>query len=314
MTLDQLRIFVRVAETEHMTRAAGALRLTQSAVSGAIRGLEKRHGVLLFHRVGRKIELTQDGRTFLKEAQAVLRSAAAADLALQELRGLKRGAISIHASQTTASYWLPERLAYFKTKHPEIAINVTIGNTTQVASAVIDGAAEIGFVEDTVRDPELSAWLVHRDQLTVVVHSAHPWAKLRRRLKPADIIAAEWVMRERGSGTRSVFEQVLRRNGIKPEQLHVCLELPSNESVRGAVEAGVGATAMSHLVVRSGLISGHLSAVSFQPIERPFLALMHRQRRASFALEGFVEGIPPERIASSEPTTYHNTCRIPRKR
>jgi DNA-binding transcriptional LysR family regulator len=291
MTLDQLRIFVGVAETEHMTRAAGALRLTQSAVSGAIRALEDRHGVMLFHRVGRKIELTQDGRTFLKEARAVLRSAATADQALQEMRGLKRGAVSIHASQTTASYWLPERLAQFKKKYPEIAVNVTIGNTTQVASAVIDGAAEIGFVEDTVHDPELSAWLVHRDQLTVVVGSGHPWAKLRRRLKAAEIISAEWVMRESGSGTRSVFEQALRRNGIKLEQLRVCLELPSNESVRAAVEAGAGATAMSHLVVRSGLISGHLCAVPFQPIERPFLALMHRQRRASFALEGFAEGI-----------------------
>lgn len=226
MTLDQLRIFVSVAEREHMTRAAEALRLTQSAVSGAISALESRHGVALFHRVGRRVELTQNGRIFLDEARAVLRSAAAADQALSELRGLRRGAINIYASQTTASYWLPERLAHFKGRHPEVMINVKIGNTTQVISAIVDGAAEIGFIEDTVQDDELTAWPVHQDRLTIVVHAKHPWAKLRRRLKAAEIGTAEWVMRERGSGTRSVFEDALRRDGITPEQLRICLELP----------------------------------------------------------------------------------------
>jgi DNA-binding transcriptional LysR family regulator len=291
MTLDQLRIFVCVAEREHMTRAAQALRLTQSAVSGAISALENKHGVALFNRVGRRIELTQDGRSFLDEARAVLRSAAAADQALSELRGLKRGAINIHASQTTASYWLPERLAHFKAKYPDIAINVMIGNTTQVVSAVIHGTAEIGFVEDTVRVDELTAWPVHQDRLTIVVHSQHPWAKLRRRLKASDIASVEWVMRERGSGTRSVFEEALRRDGINPERLRICLELPSNEAVRAAVEAGAGATAMSHAVVRSSLASGQLSAVAFRSIERPFLALTHRQRRTSSALREFIGGI-----------------------
>jgi DNA-binding transcriptional LysR family regulator len=292
MTLDQLRIFVSVAEREHMTRAAEALSLTQSAVSGAISALENRHGVALFHRVGRRVELTENGRSFLEDARAVLRSAAAADQALCELRELRRGAINIHASQTTASYWLPERLARFKARHPQIKISVSIGNTTQVISAIVDGAAEIGFVEDAVRVSELTAWPVHQDQLTIVVHAKHPWTKLRRPLNAAEIASTEWVMRERGSGTRAVFEDALRREGIRPEDLRICLELPSNEAVRAAVEAGAGAGAMSHAVVRSGLASGQLAAMRFRPIERPFLALMHSQRRASFALREFIEGIP----------------------
>jgi|APFEC2959095136_1045048.scaffolds.fasta_scaffold01439_4 DNA-binding transcriptional LysR family regulator len=298
MTLDQLRIFVSVAERENMTRAAEALRLTQSAVSGAVSALETRHGVALFHRVGRRVELTRDGRIFLEEARSVLRSAAAADQVLSELRGLKRGRINIHASQTTASYWLPERLARFKARHPQIILNVTIGNTTQVISAIVEGAAEIGFVEDTVSVDELTAWPVHQDQLTIVVHAKHPWAKLRRRLNTAEIGTAEWVMRERGSGTRSVFEEVLRRDGIKPEELRISLELPSNEAVRAAVEAGAGATAMSHTVIRSALASGQLSAVPFRAIERPFLALLHNQRHPSFALRAFIEGLSPMRPTS----------------
>jgi DNA-binding transcriptional LysR family regulator len=139
---------------------------------------------------------------------------------------------------------------------------------------------------------------VHQDRLTIIVHAKHPWTKLRRSLKASEISAAKWVMRERGSGTRSVFEDVLRRDGIKPEQLRISLELPSNEAVRAAVEAGAGATAISHTVVKSGLASGQLGAVPFRAIERPFLALMHRQRRASFALREFIEGISPMRPTS----------------
>src|ERR1700741_461652 len=91
MTLEQLRIFVAVAERQHVTRAAEALNLTQSSASAAVAALESRHGTRLFHRVGRGIELTEAGRLFLGEAKAVLARAEAAELALAELGGLKRG-------------------------------------------------------------------------------------------------------------------------------------------------------------------------------------------------------------------------------
>ena len=136
MTLDQLRIFVAVAEREHVSRAADHLHLTQSAVSGAIKALEQRHQVSLFHRVGRHIEITQTGRMFLEEAVAVLRSAQDAELALLDLAGVRRGMIQLHASQTICSYWLPRHLVRFQKAYPKIEVRVSIGNTAQVAEAV----------------------------------------------------------------------------------------------------------------------------------------------------------------------------------
>ena len=125
-----------------VTRAAEALHLTQSAVSAAIAALESHYGVSLFHRVGRRIELNEEGRLFLGEARAVLARASAAELALSELSGLKRGTLSVQASQTIASYWLPQRLVAFRCRHPQLEIQVTIGNTAQVAKAVADGVAD----------------------------------------------------------------------------------------------------------------------------------------------------------------------------
>lgn len=288
MTLHQLLIFVAVAEREHVTRAAEALNLTQSAVSGAIRALEERHAISLFDRVGRKIQLTQEGRAFLDEARQVLRAATNADQTLRDLRGLRRGDIRIYASQTTASYWLPERLVRFKAIYPEISVHLTIGNTTQVITSVLAGDAEIGFVEDKVSNPAISARLIHKDQLAIVVHTSHQWATLSR-LKPAEMANSNWILRERGSGTRSAFEKALRRRGLNPARLPVTLELPSNEAVRAAVEAGGGATAISYAAVRSALTSNQLAAVPFQPIERPFLAIVHRDRRPSVALRTFID-------------------------
>ena len=287
MTLDQLRIFVAVAEREHVTRAAEYLRLTQSAVSGAIQSLEERHVVSLFHRVGRRIELSQDGRLFLNEARAVLRTADAAALSLFEMRGLKRGGINMHASQTTGAYWLPERIARFHAVHPNIDIKLSIGNTDQVAAAVSSGIAEIGFLEGTIEQPNLVTEQVDIDQLVIVVGTTHPWSKLQR-IENRQITQVKWILRERGSGTRSVFEQALIRLGISPNSLNVTLEMPSNEAIRGAVVAGAGATAISRVVVKSALQLKTLHAVQFAPLERPFVLVKHRDRSQSTAVRAFL--------------------------
>src|SRR6202022_580066 len=147
MTLEQLRIFIAVAEKQHVTHAASELNLTQSATSAAIAALEARYGVKLFDRIGRGIVLTQTGRDFLIEARAVVARTKAAAEVLNDLAGLKRGSLSLAASQTVANYWLPARVQTFQSAHPGIELQVTIANTEQVAQAVHGGAADLGFVE-----------------------------------------------------------------------------------------------------------------------------------------------------------------------
>jgi DNA-binding transcriptional LysR family regulator len=287
MTLDQLRIFVAVAERQHVTQAARALHLAQSATSHAIAALESRHDTILFHRVGRRIELTEAGQAFLAEARAVLARAEAAELALSEFGNLKRGTLAVQASQTIASYWLPRHLVAFRLAHPQIRIRLGIGNTAQVAAAVASGAAELGFVEGVVEDADFVSTPVARDQLIVVVGPEHPWVG-GARLKPGDLMAGEWVLREPGSGTRSVFEDALRHVGVEPGGLRIQLELPSNEAVRAAVEAGLGATAISAAVAAPSIEAGLLHQVAFRLPEREFHVLRHRQRYRSRVSDTFL--------------------------
>lgn len=173
MTLEQLRIFVAVAEREHVTQAARDLNLTQSATSSAIAVLEARYQTKLFDRVGRGIVLTSAGHTFLAEAKAVLARAEAAEHVLADLAGLRRGTIHVAASQTVCNYWLPRYLHEFKLAYPGISVSLTIGNTAQVAALLREGVANLGFVEGEVRDPRIDATPIASDELLLVAVVLH---------------------------------------------------------------------------------------------------------------------------------------------
>jgi DNA-binding transcriptional LysR family regulator len=296
LTLDQLRIFVAVAERQHVTQAAEALNLAQSAASHAIASLEDRHQTKLFNRIGRRIELTDAGQAFLKEARAVLATVEAAELALIEFSNLKRGVLSVQASQTIANYWLPRHLAAFRGAYPQIEIRASIGNTAQVATAVEDRETELGFVEAAIRSEQLTSATVARDQIIVVTAPDHQLVK-RKPITPRDLMEVEWVLRERGSGTRSVFEDALEEFGLKAQTLRIALELPSNEAVRSAAEAGLGAAVISASIAAPSLEAGLLQQIDFRLPEREFYVLTHRDRHPSRAARAFLEMLTDSRTA-----------------
>jgi DNA-binding transcriptional LysR family regulator len=175
----------------------------------------------------------------------------------------------------------------FRRAYPEIKIRLAIGNTAQVAAAVEGGMAELGFVEGAVKSEHFTTTRVARDQLVVVVGRDHPWVR-RHRLAPRDLIKSEWVLREVGSGTRSAFENALAQLGINAGALRIQFELPSNEAVRAAVEAGLGATAISASVAAPSIEAGLLHQVAFRLPEREFHVLRHRDRYRSRTAEALL--------------------------
>ena len=286
MTLEQLRIFIAVAERGHMTQAAQALNVTQSAASAAVAALEARHGVLLFDRVGRRLELSEAGRLFLPEAKAVLAQSASAGRVLDDLAGLERGQVRIAASQTVASYWLPPYLAAFAAARPAIDLSLSVGNTQRVAAAVVDGSADLGFVEGMVDSPVLQRLVVGHDRLSLYAAPDHPLAA--KAVGVADLKAEQWIIREPGSGTRSAFEAALAKQGVDFASLAVLLELPSNEAVLAAVASSLALTAVSDLAAAPQVAAGALARLAFDVVERPFQLLRHRERVASRASTAFM--------------------------
>ncbi|MFG1286906.1 LysR substrate-binding domain-containing protein [Xanthobacter versatilis] len=313
MTLEQLKVFVAVARALHMTRAAEGLHMTQSAVSASVAALEASCGVALFHRVGRRIELTEAGYAFVPEAEAVLARAAAAETVLADLSGLRRGRLALEASQTIANYWLGPVLNRFHTLYPDIALSVVIGNTTQVTAAVREGNADLGFVEGEVEEPLLARTAVPGDRLVLVAAAGSPFAK-RRAIAPADLFEMPFVLREPGSGTRQVFEDALKASGLDPAGLRVVLELPSNEAVVSAVAAGAGATVISDLVAAAGLATGTLRQLPLTFPARRFYVLRHADRYHSRAAQALMALIREPAEGATIPATTAAAAPVSRPR
>ncbi|MCB2094793.1 MAG: LysR family transcriptional regulator [Rhodobacteraceae bacterium] len=290
MTLEQLRIFIAVAEREHVTQAAAWLNLTQSATSAAIAALEERHAVKLFDRVGRRIVLSDAGKLFLSEARAVLARAEQATRLLDDLAGMKRGTLRLAASQTIANYWMPPLMHRFHRDHPGIVLELTVGNTTEVAQMVHAATVDLGIVEGEISDAALAVDSILGDRLALVVGPGHDWAH-RPPHAPEDLKRSAWVMREAGSGTRAVCERAFADHGLSIEDIEVAFELPSNEAVRVAVESGAGAAILSTLVVAQAIKGGRLVAVTFDLPPRHFHVLRHKERHLSLAERRFLEFI-----------------------
>lgn len=294
MTLEQLRVFVAVAERRHVTKAATALGLTQSAASAAIAALERRYGAQLFNRVGRGIELTEIGRRFLPEARAVLDRMTLARSVLEDLSDLASGTVSIAASQTIATYWLPRRITAYHVEYPGVRLDVAIGNTRQVETAVVEGRADLGLVEGPIQHAALVRRQVDQDRLVLVVAAGRPFPSEREPGRP-DLRSVRWVVREAGSGTRAGLEQLAAADGLTLDDLDVFLVLPGNEAVREAVEAGAGATIISEHVVRPSIAAGRLKAMPIALPPRDFVLVRHHDRHAGIAAQALIRHLSEKR-------------------
>ena len=300
MTLDQLRIFLAVAEHMHFSRAAEELYITQPAVSAAIQNLEEQYGVKLFHRIARHIEITEAGKLLQGEAQKILDQVNLTERGLRELNNLQQGELKLGSSLTIGNYWLPEKISQFHRQYPGISVDCTLANTEEICAGTATGQFDLGLVEGEVQ-PALKSVLeeeiIGRDRLQIVVGKSHPWFE-RTEVTLTELYTTTWVMRESGSGTQQRFEQALQHWGIDPSQLNVILVLSSGEMEKAVVESGVSAAAMSELMVEKELqlstlhlvqvIDDRDSNCAIAEIVRPFLKLKHRQRfqtRLSIAFE-----------------------------
>lgn len=295
MTLEQLRVFVAVADALHVTRAAEQLHMTQSAASASIATLEARYETKLFHRVGRGIELTREGAEFLPEARALLQRAAAVELTLGELSGHLRGDLHVAASQTVVNEWLPARVVRFHALFPDVVIRLTSCNTEQAARAVLDGSADIAVVEGMLDPGPFVLQEIPGDRLVLVLPQAHEWVG-HVRVTTAMLSDAAWVMRERGSGTRRLIESALSTRDVLATDLNIVLEMPSNESVLAAVEAGAGISAISELAARR---SG-LPMIDLDLPHRRFTVLRHSERTPNRAQQALIDLLVGERNQAIE--------------
>jgi len=203
LNLHHLRIFARVAELGGFSLAATSLHLSQPAVSKSVRELERELQTTLFDRSVGAHALTETGVALFARARELFAVERVAEEELRAIRGLQGGVLRIGASTTIATYLLPERLARFRAAHPMVSLRIRTANTRDIASALLERRLDIALVEGPVEDSRIEIHPWRRDELAVIAPPDHPLAR-KRRVSPANLATAEFIVRERGSGTRQV--------------------------------------------------------------------------------------------------------------
>ena len=296
----RLRVFRIVAEELSFTRAAERLFLTQPAVTMQVKNLEEDLGLRLFDRTGQKIALTAAGRLLNTYARRIADLCAEAEQKIAALKGETRGQLALGASTTIAQYLLPRLAGDFLNAFPAIQLSILSGNTADVVGALIDGRIALGLIEGPPLRPDVKCETFVEDEILLVVPPSHEWASGG----PVDttvLKSARIILRERGSGTRQVVEDALRRARLDVKKLHVVLDLDSTESIKSAIAAGLGIGFVSRWALGKELALGLLKTV-------PVKGLRIRRQFQFVYLQGPIpSGVEGEflRFAAAKRADFH---------
>lgn len=274
MNFTHLAAFQAVVETGSVTAAAERLHVSQPALTREIRQLEERLGAVLFDRLPRGMQATEAGRLLAGYASQIFRLADAAETALAELGGLVRGRLAVAASRTTGAYLLPPIVAAYRQRHPGVELALSVSNTEQVQARLLAFEAQLGLVEGPTDDAAFERLALGEDDIVAVAATGHPLAG-RGPLDLAALDAAELVMREPGSGTRSVVEQAYAARGLV---LRPRLTLGSPEAIKQLLRLGGAVSWVSRRSVADELAAGLLVELALPGLQiRRKLAMIWRR-------------------------------------
>lgn len=281
----RLLVFHTVAKLLSFTKAAEALHMTQPAITFQVRQLEDHFNTRLFDRTHNRISLTQAGHAVHGYSSQIFDLYAQMENAVREVTGNVAGVVLIGASTTIADYMLPTLLGAFKVRYPDVNVSLQVFNTDRVVAMVESNDIDLGIVEAPVHNKNLAVEVCRIDQLVAVLPPGHPLAD-HATVSLEALLECPFVAREEGSGTRNVVLDYLAAAGLEPDCLKVVMELGSPESIKGAVEAGMGVSILSRTTLDKELELGTLVAVQLDPpLERPFSFVHQRQKFRVRAME-----------------------------
>ncbi len=275
-SLEQLLALTRTAAHGSLGEAGRELGVSQQAMSVRVRAAEKLLGVTVFERSSVGVRPTGQGRLVLAWANDVVEAARVLDTGAEGLR-TARQQVRVAASSTISEILLPTLAARLRGDHPEVSLHVIPGNSQAVVAAVLQGEADLGYVEGPSVPRSVRSRIIAHDELVVVVPPDHPWARRRRGIDRDELARTPLVLREPGSGTRRHLEQVLTDH-VDPVQT-----LESNAAVRDAARTTGAPTVLSTLAVAGDLNAGRLVQVPVTDLRLPraLRVIWHPYRRPS---------------------------------
>ncbi|ARK29780.1 selenium metabolism-associated LysR family transcriptional regulator [Halalkalibacter krulwichiae] len=289
MNYEQLKTFVTVAEKKNFSESAKALYLSQPTITSHIKSLERQLNTSLFERTTKQVELTPAANILNKYAKEIIKLSESAEKEISKLLGEIHGYMCLASSLTIGEHILPQLLGEFKEHFPLVDMKVEITNTEKILGKIKNHVIDIGMIEAPIEDPDLILEPFMEDELVLITRSDFfPEEKVDITLE--ELVTLPFVLREKGSGTRAVMHQHLTKNGLKPDELNIVLELGSTESVKVAVEAGIGTSIISKSSIKKELQLKSLKAYPIRDLilSRFFYLVYHRDSVLKAPTEAFM--------------------------
>jgi DNA-binding transcriptional LysR family regulator len=284
-SLRQIEVFVAVAQQGTVSRAAELLAMSQSAASTALGEMERQFDVQFFDRLGRNLRLNAVGRELLPRAVGLLDRAAEIDALLG--RHTFFGDLRVGATLTIGNYLATLVVAEFLQRHPDTHVQLRVHNTETIVEALANFELDLGLIEGECALAELDVEQWVADELVVCAPPAHPLAR-RGHAAWSELAREQWILRERGSGTRATFDHAVAR---LPGRVRVRLELEHTEAIKRSVESGLGLGCVSRLALREAFRRGSLAPIECAELRlgRAFSFVWHRQKYQTAGLREFLE-------------------------
>lgn len=284
-TLRQLEVFLAIAHQQNVSKAAMLLNLSQSAASSALKELEQQFDVQLFDRVGKRLQLNEQGRLIRPKAESLL--AQATDLEQSLLKHADAGHLKIGATLSIGNYLAVNIMAEMMRLQPNANINLEVANTSSISQKVLNFDLDIGLIEGELQHSDLEVIPWRDDELAVFCSPSHPLAK-KQCITEQDLITAKWILREAGSGTRQAFERAM--HGILPS-LNIAHELQHTEAIKRAVEANLGIGCLSNITLEDAFKRGSLVRlpVPQRDFQRQFYFILHKQKFRTAGIDQWME-------------------------
>ncbi len=285
MTIRDLTIFIAVAEMLSMSKAADKLCLAQPTVSTVIASLEREYGVLLFDRLGRRLHLTDEGKFLLSRSRSIV---SLVDTLESELGAYTRvQSIRMGATITVGSTLLAPLISRFEKDHPLLSVQVRIDNTRTIENLLLEGSLDMALVEGVVHHTSLVSEQLYVDELIAVCAPSFPCPST---IALSSIGQYPLILREEGSGTRELFELLLKKQGFSYEEKWVC---HSSDAILSATVAGQGITVISRRLVQSLCENGMLREIVLIGVDlkRSFSLVYHKDKVFTPALEALLQAM-----------------------
>lgn len=284
----KLETFITVADTKNFTRAASILNMTQPAISHHIKLLEEYYNVKLLEKKNKNMELTEAGKILYKYALEIDKISKLAKKHLSnESSIIKR--YNVGATLTIGGYVLPPIIGNYKMNNNNIDIILQVENTENIIQKLFSGEIILGVIEGPFDKSKVIYEKFKDDELVFAISKNHEIAK-KKKITIEEILSEKLILREKGSGTRQIFEDYMAQQGFEPKNITPYMEIGDITAILSLVESGLGATVVSKEALNSTLMSKKFKALSIKnmKMKREFNFIYLKSSNMDF-IKNFIE-------------------------